>query len=460
MTGLIVISILVCLVFSFFFSGSETGIISVNRYRLRGLADQGEPQAVDLLDLLDQKQRLLIMTLLGTNLANVLTALFFKKFIVDHWPDLSGKTVVGIFQASEILSLLILTPVIIILAEILPKAIFRAHADRLLEVLKPLYSLFLRIFWLPVTLIEKFAGLVPASLIEQRTSLARRLTREDVINLVNTDENGSQINPDQVPESSSEKHDSRETPAGLHTQNVMEDMDGLVSVAADERRMVQNILELDSTCAREIMIPLVDLVAIQLGRVDLEGFKAIAQASGYTRFPVYRDRIVEFIGYIDIFNMLRNEKKGDRLEDFVEYACYVPETMKVDDLLQEFLSKRIRNVIVVDEYGGCSGWIAREDILEEIVGELEDELDAPMPQIQEISRGIFVVDGRVEIDTVNEALNTSFEQDDCETISGLVMVETGRMPVEGDKFITGEWEFTVLEMDGHRVSRVRISPVS
>ncbi len=450
--------LLVCLVFSFFFSGSETAIISVNRYRMKGLADQGETRASELLKLLGDRQRLLIMTLLGTNLANVMMALFFKEFLSRLWPDISRQSVIGSFEVGEILSLLILTPIIIVFAEVLPKAIFRVYADQLFSFFRYYYMFFLRIFWLPITLIERFSGLVPASLIEQRTSLARRLTRQDVINLVNPVENVTKVahgmDPDPHQNEPYEDVQSSRLNNGTGT-----DDDGLVSVASDERRMVQSILELDSTCAREIMTPLVDLVAIQLDRVDLQGFKAIAQASGYTRFPVYRDRIVDLTGYIDVFNMLRTEKDGDRLDDFIEYACYVPETMKVDDLLQEFLGKRIRNVIVVDEYGGCSGWIAREDILEEIVGELEDELDAPMPQIQEINPGIYLVEGRAEIDAVNEMLGASFSQDDWETISGLVMAKIGRMPVEGDRFTADDWEYTILEMGGHRVSKVRIRRV-
>jgi len=458
MITIVMTLLLACLVFSFFFSGSETAIISVNRYLMKGLADQGETRASDLLKLLGDRQRLLIMTLLGTNLANVMMALFFKEFLARLWPDIARRSIIGSFEAGEILSLLILTPIIIVFAEVLPKAIFRIHADQLFSVFRHFYVFFLRIFWLPITLIERFAGLVPASLIEQRTSLARRLTRQDVINLVNPNENGTQVHTGTDPEpDQKEPRDDDQAPR-LKTGMPMDD-DGLVSVAADERRMVQSILELDSTCAREIMTPLVDLVAIQLGRVDLQGFKAIAQASGYTRFPVYRDRIVDLTGYIDVFNMLRTEKEGDQLEDFIEYACYVPETMKVDDLLQEFLGKRIRNVIVVDEYGGCSGWIAREDILEEIVGELEDELDAPMPQIQEIGPGVYLVEGRAEIDAVNEIMGASFTQDDWETMSGLVMAKIGRMPVEGDQFTADDWEYTILEMDGHRVSKVRIRRV-
>lgn len=105
------------------------------------------------------------------------------------------------------------------------------------------------------------------------------------------------------------------------------------------------------------MTPLVDLDAVQLGRMDLEGFKQFARQSGYSRFPVFRDKIVNIIGTIDVFRVLREGETARRLEDFVERPHYVPETKRVDDLLQEFLRLRLKNAVVVNEYGGCSGWI-------------------------------------------------------------------------------------------------------
>ena len=119
--------------------------------------------------------------------------------------------------------------------------------------------------------------------------------------------------------------------------------------------MIHNIMQLQETRAYQIMTPLVDLVAVQLGRMDIEGFKQMARETGYSRFPVYRDKIVNLIGYIDVFRVLRESTEARPLEDFVERPHFVPETKRVDDLLQEFLHLRIKNALVVDEYRRLRG---------------------------------------------------------------------------------------------------------
>jgi magnesium and cobalt transporter len=160
------------------------------------------------------------------------------------------------------------------------------------------------------------------------------------------------------------------------------------------------------------------------------------------------------IGYVDINRVLREEGESKRLEDFIEPGYYIPETMCVDDLLREFLSQRVKTAIVVDEYGGCAGWITREDILEEIVGELEDELDIPTSMIKETESGVYVIDGRTEIDAVNDHLGASFSDDEWDTMAGLVLNAAGRIPAEGDTFPIEGWSVKVLRMEHRRISQV------
>ena len=135
----------------------------------------------------------------------------------------------------------------------------------------------------------------------------------------------------------------------------------------------------------------------------------------------------------------------------------MPETKRVDDLLQEFLRLRIKNAVVVDEYGGCSGWISREDMLEEIVGELEDELDEPSRQITEEADGSYLVEGRMEIDALNHVLETEFSDEEWETLGGLILAEMGRIPAVGDMVTIGEWRATVAGMNGLQISKVRLA---
>jgi magnesium and cobalt transporter len=172
--------------------------------------------------------------------------------------------------------------------------------------------------------------------------------------------------------------------------------------------------------------------------------------------PVYRDRIVHLIGHIDIFRVLREHDGHQPLADFVERPYYVPETKRVDDLLQEFLDLRVKNAIVVDEHGGCSGWISREDILEEIVGELEDELDEPKMPLVATAPGVYVIDGQMEIDPLNKALGAKFGEEDWETLAGLLLDAMGRIPKPGDEVTIDGWRARVMEMDGQRIARVEL----
>jgi putative hemolysin len=437
------IALLACILASAFFSGSETAVISVNRFRLRGLHEQGNLEAGRILRLLGRTQRLLIMVLIGNNLVNVLAALLFKSLMQRGLLGEDFK-VLGLISLSEALSLFLLTPIIIVLAEVLPKAVFRAHADRLIAPLRPFLHGGMILLMPAIWLIEWIARLMLGSLTEVRSRAVRRFTRQDLINLINPEEN---------EEEEGEDRDAGE--AGLPATEPVSR--GLIPEQGDERRMVENIIRLSDTTAEEIMTPLVNLVALPITRLEFETLRQLAISSGYSRIPVYRDRIVHMIGFIDVFRVLRECDGSRRLEEFIERPHYVPESKRVDDLLQEFLDLRIKNAIVVDEYGGCSGWISREDIIEEIVGELEDELDEPEELLAEQCEGEYLADGRLEIDALNKALGASFSDEGWETLGGLLLAEMGRIPRAGDEVTIDGWRARVLSMDHQRIDKVRLS---
>ena len=440
-----ILAILICLGFSFFFSGSETAIYSINKYRLRSLHEQGDATAGKLLGLLANTRRLVVMVLIGTNLANVLAALFFKLLIEQSVPVIADREAIGLVPWSDLLDLLILTPIVLILAEIIPKVLFRQHADQLLTPLRPVFVVCLAVMRPAIIAVEGLTRLLLAPLGKERLRKIHELTRQDVIDLVAPDANGN----DAADE---------DQPVGLAMAAEIRSENERIEEATDERRLIHNIITLQETCVYEIMRPLVELVAVQLGRVDLEGFKQIAAESGHTRLPVYRDRIVNLIGSVDLYRVLCEDDGTRTIESFVEPAHFIPESKRVDDLLQEFLRLRIKNAIVVDEYGGCSGWVSREDMIEEIVGEIEDELDEPAMKIAETADGAFLIEGRMEIDAVNEALGSAFSEEEGETLAGLILSEMGRIPKEGNAVTIDDWRATVVRMEGHRVDQVRLEP--
>ena len=173
---------------SFFFSGAETAIISANKFRLRSLHEQGDATAGKLLALLSNTQRLLVMVLIGNNIAGVVLALTFGQLIDRLLPHLVEKKVLAVITWSDLLELALLTPIVVIFAEILPKSLFRSRADRLIGAIRPLIMIFLTLFKPLIMIVERFTSLVLSPLSEERSRLMRQLTRQDVINLISPGE--------------------------------------------------------------------------------------------------------------------------------------------------------------------------------------------------------------------------------------------------------------------------------
>lgn len=443
------ILIFVSLVASFFFSGSETAVVSASRYRLRHLKSEGNIQAGKTLDLLDRSPRVMSAVLIGTNLGNVFAVLLFKSMLEDVWPG-TRESVLGILSRSDLISLVLLTSLIVVFAEILPKALFRARADAWIMSLQPVLTFFTNLFSPVIYVLEKLVDVALLATGSPEGSAKPRLTRSDLLMMLR----GGGAGPEPEGESTASAQDGRSATNG----EAIPPEQHLAIRVPDERRVVRNIIGLDQHFAREIMQPLVEIEAVPLGRTTIEAFLQQARRSGHSRFPVYRDRIVDLTGYINVYDVIRDTEGRVDLEDFVHPAHYVPETQRVDDLLQEFLFLQISNAIVVDEYGGCSGWVTREDVIEEIVGELEDELDRPVTEIEEREDGSYLIEGRSDIDDVNEILGTKLDKTDCDTIGGLMMRELGKIPREGDAIEIQGWGFRIDVMDGMRVGRIEILP--
>jgi CBS domain containing-hemolysin-like protein len=227
----------------------------------------------------------------------------------------------------------------------------------------------------------------------------------------------------------------------------------------DEEEIIYNILDLEETLVREVMKPINSVVAIRLGRNSAEDVKELAARTGYSRFPVYRDRIVDLVGYVSIYDILRNENPNRPLESFLTPAYFVPEFMKLNTLLAEFLRRGERVAIVVDEYGGSSGWVTREDVLEEIVGEIEDEFDTRAKGLRELENGEYLAEGAMNVDDFTEETGLTFEESrQYDTLAGFILMRLQRMPREGDRVETEEAVYEVTRMEMNRVAEIKATP--
>jgi len=226
-----------------------------------------------------------------------------------------------------------------------------------------------------------------------------------------------------------------------------------------EGEMIQSIVHFGEKVAREVMTPRTQVVAVDINS-PVEKLLQMIVAKRHARIPVYRDDLDNIEGVVHERDLLRLWQKGEKLENFrslIKPAYFVPETKPVDDLLQEMKEKGDQMVVVVDEYGGVSGLITMEDLIEEIVGEIHDEAEGDGEKVIEEGKGIFVVPGSLELGVLEEKLGMPLVgSTDCTTVAGAVVELFGRLPSPGEKIEHGGVEIEVLDADRRRVQRLRL----
>lgn len=227
---------------------------------------------------------------------------------------------------------------------------------------------------------------------------------------------------------------------------------------ADEGKMLRNVVDLGDTLVREIMTPRPDIQAMALSTTVGEARRAILESS-HSRMPVYRDNIDNVFGILHLRDLVRAWDEGREAQPISAYvrpAFYVPETMKVDDLLEQ-LRTRTNVGLVVDEYGGIAGLVTMEDVLEEIVGDIRDEHDAEEELVRQESDRTWTVSALVHVDTLEEMFGVELDERDFDTVGGLVVSNLGRVPVEGESVRFGDLRIDVVKADPRRVYTVRIT---
>lgn len=226
-----------------------------------------------------------------------------------------------------------------------------------------------------------------------------------------------------------------------------------------EERMIRAITRLDRTLVREIMRPINQVTAIRLKDFTSRRFLDLCRRTGFTRLPCYEDQITNLIGYINVYDVLENDKLPRDLRALVTEALYVPEVARVDAVLKEMISRKQQIAIVFDEFGGTSGLLSREDIIEEIVGDVGDEYERPRRMVIE-SRGGYLVDPSTDLDDLREEIGMVVPKRNCDTVAGYVYARLGRVPRRGEVVEENGWQIRVAAMDGHRIRRLRVVPVS
>lgn len=235
----------------------------------------------------------------------------------------------------------------------------------------------------------------------------------------------------------------------------------------NETDMIRNIFEFDDKEVSDVMTHRTSITAADT-TASIPEVLTLAQEEGFSRIPIYKDKLDNIIGVVyikDLIPLLQNKSESDaQLSDYMRTPIYIPEGKKCSALLKEFQETKVHIAIVIDEHGGTAGLVTMEDLLEAIVGDIEDEYDNESEEIQKVSDDCYLLDGGVYLDDIEDELHIDlFDNTECDTIGGFVLDELGRFPAPGEQVTVpagGGWMVTVLEMDERRVTRVRLAKIN
>jgi CBS domain containing-hemolysin-like protein len=225
----------------------------------------------------------------------------------------------------------------------------------------------------------------------------------------------------------------------------------------EKQDMIQGIEDLPETSVKEVMIPRIDVDFINLHTTEQELYEKIAE-SGHSRFPVYSDSIDNVIGILyvkDLIKVIAKHEPVD-LEKIIRKAFFVPESKRIDSLLREFKRRHVHIAVAIDEYGGISGIVCLEDIIEEIVGDIQDEFDNENEDILPVGDKIWICDGRINLDDLNDKIESSFPNEEFDTLGGFVFDLFGKIPVKYEKVSWRNYDFIIQDMEGHRINLIKI----
>ncbi len=231
-----------------------------------------------------------------------------------------------------------------------------------------------------------------------------------------------------------------------------------LDIEEDEQEMISGILRLEEATAREIMVPRMDIIAVPIG-ASVNDVVDIIRVAGHSRIPVFRETIDAIVGMVyakDLLRFVREETGPVKLIDLLRPAYFVPESKRVDELLKDLQQEKVHLAIVVDEYGGTAGLVTIEDILEEIVGEIQDEYDREVPMVERVGAEEVLVDGRISLDEIGEIFETEFADRESGTIGGFVQRTLGRIPKAGESVEANGLLIEVRAVEHHRIRKLRV----
>ena len=421
-----VILILALILINGFFAMAEIALVSVRKTRVRQLVEEGMPRAKVVQRLLEHPDRLLATVQIGVTMVGFFASAMGAITLAYPLARVLRQTHMHLIaENAYVISVVAVTLTIgylsLVIGEITPKSLALRHSEKialvaaaplsLLEwLLSPLIKL---VTWGSNLLVRPFGG---------TASFAPPILSEEELKML--------------------------VEAG-EEEGVLEE---------EEKEMIHSIFEFTDTVVRKVMVPRIDIKAVEVNEPVSELLDVI-MTEGHSRVPVYEETIDNILGVVHAKDLLRAVHENGRqatVRELMRPPFVIPENKKVDELLAEFKKNKIQMAIVVDEYGGTAGLVTIEDLLEEIVGDIMDEYDVEEPMIEILDEKTAIVDSRMPVDEVNEQMDLSLPEEEFETVGGLVFGLLGKQPEQGEKIEYQNVDLIVEKTDGRRIQKVKV----
>ena len=396
-------------------TAAQVAVLFASRLRVRGFANKGIPNAAMLDTYVQERQTFMGVVAAGRGVAVVLgiasgTFLMMRERD-DTWATLAVTMAVALAA--------------LVLLEALPRVIVSRSPERWGLRLVPVMRVFQLLFGLPVRILNALIGLLPAGPARREGASGTDEDEEELLRLVAL----------------------REEQGGVEN---------------GELEMIRRIAGMVDTAVREIMVPRIDIVAEEAD-ASVDDILRSVMERGFSRIPIYDETIDDIVGVVhakDLLQFLADGQRPNSLGEIARPPYFVPEVKHIDELLSELREQRIQLAIVVDEYGGTAGLVTIEDVLEEIVGEIQDEYDREEATIERLNDGEAIMDARVGLDELNEMFDLQIEGEDYDTVGGFVYHQLGRMPAPGDEVQADGLDLRVISVLGRRIKKIRVTRAS
>jgi len=404
----------ICIVLAAFFAASETAIVFSNKAHIRELEHAGNTRAARVLALLQERDGLHATLLLAENFFIVLASVLSTVLSLN----LFSRATIAVAVAALFVSL-----IVVFFAKLVPKGVVARDPDRFaLAVALPMQTVMR--FASPLSRLMSGTADMVAGPGPQGMSCTAVVTEEDIKAMINLGEERG-------------------------------------SLKEEEKELLHKVFEFGDTLASESMRPRTEIVSVP-SNVTLQEVFALVSEFGYSRYPVIEDTVDTVTGILYIKDILvamaaGDVQREDGIQQFIRPAYFIPENKRVSELLSEMQRDRFQIAIVIDEYGGTSGLVTLEDLIEEIVGSIHDELESEEKDVQIVDEKNFVVSGQSALDEVNELLDTSLRSGEFNTLGGFVFGLFGRMPKVGEQLKYKNIKLEVLELEGRKISKVKIT---